>query len=94
MTPEKAENKIQSLLKKIVIKNQDLNHGILLVHSDRLNIHWKFAFGTVGKEQKSITEDHTFHIASIGKTITSALISKLYEEGKISYDDLIKKFLR
>lgn len=93
MTPEKAENKIQSLLKKTVIKNQDLHHGILLVHSDRLNIHWKFAFGTIGKEQKLITEDHTFHIASIGKTITSALIGKLYEEGEISYDDPIKKFL-
>ena len=93
MTPEKAENKVQSLLEKTVTKNQDLQHGILLVHSDRLNIHWKFAHGTSGKEQEPITEDHTFHIASIGKTITSALIGKLYEEGKISYDDPIKKFL-
>ena len=65
----------------------------VVFYSDRLNIHWKFAVGTVGKEQKPITEDHTFHIASIGKTITSALIGKLYEEGKISYDDPIKKFL-
>ena len=65
----------------------------VVFYSDRLNIHWKFAVGTVGKEQKPITEDHTFHIASIVKTITSALIGKLYEEGKISYDDPIKKFL-
>ena len=91
--PQKAESKVQSLLEKTVNKNQDLQHGILLVHSDKLNIHWKFAYGTVGNGQKPITEDHTFHIASIGKAITSALIGKLYEEGKISYDDPIKTFL-
>ena len=51
-----------------------------MAHSDRLNIHWKFAVGTVGKEHKPITEDHTFHIAGNGKIITSALIGKLYEE--------------
>ena len=93
MEPEKAEIKLRLLLEKTVTKNQDLHHGILLVHSDSLNIHWKFASGIVGKEQKPITADHTFHIASIGKTITSALIGKLYEEGKISYDDPIKKYL-
>ena len=93
MAPQKAESKIQSLLEKTVNKNQDLQHGILLVHSDKLNIHWKFAYGTVGKGQKPITEDHTFHIASIGKAVTSALIGKLYEEGEISYDDPIKTFL-
>lgn len=93
MTPQKAESKVRSLLEKTVNKNQDLKHGILLVHSDKLNFHWKFAYGTFSKEKKPITEDHTFHIASIGKSITSALISKLYEEGKISYDNPIKKFL-
>ncbi len=93
MTSEKAESKVQSLLERTVTKNKDLRHGILLVHSDRLNIKWKFACGTVGKEQKPITEDHNYHIASIGKTVTSAMIGKLYEEGKISYDDPINKFL-
>jgi D-alanyl-D-alanine carboxypeptidase len=91
--PLKAESKVQSLLEKTVNKNQDLQHGILLVHSDMLYIHWKFAYGTVGKGQKPITEDHTFHIASIGKAITSSLIGILYEKGKISYDDPIKKFI-
>lgn len=91
--PQKDESKVQSLLEKTVNKNQDLQHGILLVHSDKLNIHWEFAYGTVGNRQKPITEDHTFHIASIGKTFTSALIGKLYEEGEISYNDPINKFL-
>ena len=93
MTSENAESKIQSLLEKTVSRNRDLHHGLLLVHSERLNIHWKFAAGYTGKEQKAITQDHTFHIASIGKTFTSALIAKLYEEGKISYDDPIEKYL-
>lgn len=93
MASENAESKIQSLIEKTVSKNKDLHHGLLLVHSNRLNIHWKFAVGYTGEEQKAITQDHTFHVASIGKTFTSALIAKLYEEGNISYDDPIKKYL-
>ena len=93
MTVEKAETKVQSLLERTITKNKDLRHGILLVHSDSLGLKWKFAYGTTGKQQKPISEDHTFHIASIGKTIVSALIARLYEEGKISYDDPISKYL-
>jgi D-alanyl-D-alanine carboxypeptidase len=93
MTHEKAKKKVQQLLVETVKKNRDLRHGILLVHSDRKNIHWKFAHGTVEKEQRQVTEDHTFHIASIGKMMTSALIGKLQEEGKISFDDPISKYL-
>ena len=91
--PEKAETEVRALLEKTVNKNRDLRHGILLVHSDRLDIHWKFAYGTVSGGKQQVTEDHTYHIASIGKTMTSVVISRLYEEGKISFDDPIRKFL-
>jgi CubicO group peptidase (beta-lactamase class C family) len=92
MTVQETKRKIQTMLQKTVDKKKDLHSGILLVHSDRLNIHWKFACTSEG-EQNTVTEDHTYHIASIGKTITSALIAKLHEEGKIGYDDPIKKYL-
>jgi hypothetical protein len=45
-TPDLTRSKVQSLLEKTVIRNPDLNHGILLLHSDRLDIHWKLAYGT------------------------------------------------
>lgn len=92
MTVQEMKHKIQTLLQKTVDKNKDLHHAVLLLHSDKRDIHWKFACSTKG-EQKQITQDHTFHIASIGKTITSALIAKLHEEGKIAYNDPIKKYL-
>lgn len=93
MTPEKAERKVRTLLEKTVAKSEDLRNGILLVHSDKLHLHWRLAWGHVGKEQEAVTADHTFHIASIGKTMTSAVVGRLVEEGRISYDDPIAKYL-
>ena len=66
-------------------KDKSLHSAILLVHSDKLGIHWKFACG--------VTEDHTFHVASIGKTFTSALFAKLFDQGRIDYEDSIAKYL-
>ena len=60
MTVEKAETKIQSLLEKTITRNKDLQHGILLVHSDRLGFTWKFACGSTGKQQRPISEDQTY----------------------------------
>jgi hypothetical protein len=51
MTLGKAKSKIQLLLENTVSRKIDIYHGLLLVHSDSLNIHWKFAVGSVGKEQ-------------------------------------------
>ena len=82
---EHAEHKVRVLLDKRVHKDKSLHNAILLVHSEKYGIHWKFARG--------VTEDHTFHVASIGKTITSALIAKLFEQGLIDFEDPISKYL-
>lgn len=65
----------------------------MLVHSDRHGFHWKFASGVTGKEQKPIEKDNLYHIASIGKTFNSVIIARLYERGKIRYDDPISRHL-
>jgi D-alanyl-D-alanine carboxypeptidase len=80
-----AEQKIQTLLDKKVQKDKSLHNAMLLVHSDKYGIHWKFASG--------VSVDHTYHVASIGKTITSALVAKLFEQGLIEYEDPVSKFL-
>ena len=93
-TTEKAEKKVHQLLNKRVDRDKDLHNAFLLVHSEGLGIHWNFAGGMSGTENKvPTTTEHTFHIASIGKTFTSILIGMLYEKGLIDYNDAIEKYL-
>ncbi|MBN2286132.1 MAG: serine hydrolase [Tissierellales bacterium] len=94
---KKTENQvydgIKSKLEKIVREKKYLKHALLLVHSDRLKIHWKFACGITGAKDDQINKDNPYHIASIGKTFTSMLVAKLFEEGMIDYDDPISKYV-
>ena len=89
----KAQDGIQKKLNNMVLKNKNLKHALLLVHSDRHGFCWKFASGVTGKEQKPIDKDSPYHIASIGKTFNSVIIARLYERGKIRYDDPISRRL-
>lgn len=82
---EQAEQKVRALLNKRVQKDKSLHNAILLVHSDKYRIHWKFA--------SDVSADYTFHVASIGKTVTSALVAKLFEQGLIDYEDPISMYL-
>ena len=45
------------------------------------------------KTKEPITASTPFHIASISKTFTSAVILKLMEEGKLSLEDPVEKYL-
>ena len=95
--PEQNENriyeKIRSKLTNMVVKKKDLKNALLLIHSNKLNIHWKFAAGITGPNQAPISEDNPYYIASIGKTFTSMIIARFYERGLIHYHDPISKYL-
>ncbi len=45
------------------------------------------------KTKEPITSHSTFHIASISKTFTAAVILKLMEEGKLNLEDNVEKYL-
>jgi CubicO group peptidase (beta-lactamase class C family) len=85
LTKKQAEEKTRVLLSKRVDRDKSLHNALLLVHSDGCGIHWKFAGG--------VSEDQPFHMASIGKTFTSALVARLFEQGLIDFEDPILKFL-
>jgi len=92
-TEQDAYRQIKEELERMVLKDKNLKHALLLVHSDKYDFHWKLAFGTTGTEHTPITSDYPYHIASIGKTFTSAVIARLYERGEINYDDPISRYL-
>ena len=89
----RISDRIGSKLQKIVRKKKGLRNALLLVHSDKQAIHWKFAAGTTGPEGIPISPDSPYHIASIGKTFTSVLLAIMYERGKVRYDDPVSKHL-
>ncbi len=92
-TPERIYDKIKAKLDKKVRNANDLKHALLLVHSDRKDLHWTFSAGTTGEDNAPIDPNQPYHIASIGKTFTSVLIARLVENRLVGYDDLIADHL-
>ena len=90
---DRTYEEIKLNLQKMVAQKKDLKNALLLIHSDKHQLHWKYAVGTTGPENRQITADNPYHIASIGKTFTSLIIAKLFERGRINYDDPISQYL-
>ncbi|MBD3270609.1 serine hydrolase [Candidatus Peregrinibacteria bacterium] len=88
---EKVKGQILHSFEKKVKKDKSLGTGILLVHSDLLDIHWKTAVNN--SPVANVYPDQPFHFASIGKTVTSVMIGILYEKGLIDYEDLVADHL-
>jgi len=79
---------IEKTFRTKVKKNPKINNAYLLVHSDEHGIHLNVADG------KNPTDPgQPNYMASVGKLFTSTLISILYEESKLSFDDKIGKYL-
>ena len=83
----RAQEKVIKDFEKKLRKDKSLGTGLLLVHSDALNIHLKASAHHDPEVQSHA--DQPFHIASIGKTFTSVIIAMLQEQGKIDFEDLI-----
>jgi D-alanyl-D-alanine carboxypeptidase len=66
--------------------NDQVRSATLLVHSDKLNIHWKESHGSVLSNGQAIPThpDQPFHTASVGKLFTAVLIMQLVEKGSIN----------
>ncbi|QNK57579.1 serine hydrolase [Paenibacillus sp. PAMC21692] len=69
---------------KVAKKSKNPSNFQLLVHSDKLDLHYTFATNSI----------HTpFHIASVGKTFTVVLLALLEERGQLSFGDPISRYL-
>jgi D-alanyl-D-alanine carboxypeptidase len=89
-----AEQKVHSLFCKTIERDSKVHNAFLLVHSDKLNIHWNYYNDEIVDEDPIDKADyHHFHTASIGKTFTAVIIAILYEKGMIDFNDPISKYL-
>lgn len=86
---EKLQNLVNSM---IDAESEDPIHNtVLLVECPK--IKWKGAAGMADGKNETMTADHKFKIASIGKTFTATIVLQLMEEGYLSLEDTIDKFL-
>lgn len=66
--------------------------GAFITVVSKDSILFQETFGKANlKENKAVTEEHLFRIASITKTFTAMAIMKLVQEGKLSLDDELRK---
>jgi D-alanyl-D-alanine carboxypeptidase len=88
---EQVKLEIEQKLKGMVIGDQAIPNAFLLIHSDQHGIHWNMAQGR--REGAAVNPEQPYHTASIAKTFTAMMIAKLVEEGKLSYQDRLEKYL-
>jgi D-alanyl-D-alanine carboxypeptidase len=86
------EKDLQHLLDTSV---NDKNIGILLhIESPNQGISWSGASGYADVKNKTkLIENQCFRIASVTKTFVACSILRLWEDGKLSLDDPISKYI-
>lgn len=91
MNQEALRREIEWNLERKVASDPKLHNVYLLVHSDKLDVHWPMAAGeTDGLPANPM---QPYHAASIGKTFTAVMIAMLVEKGLAKYDDPIANYL-
>lgn len=91
MDKETCRSLLSSRLIKTVEGDRRIRSAFLLVHSDRLGLHLDTAQGTCGGVPA--VPDQPYYVASVGKLFTSILIAILSEQGLLSFEDPIARFL-
>lgn len=75
------------------LTQQDKFSGVVLIAKNK-SIIYQAAFGNASKEYNApVTFTTAFNLASITKMFTGIGVAQLVQQGKLSFDDLINKYL-
>ncbi|MFC6333563.1 serine hydrolase domain-containing protein [Paenibacillus septentrionalis] len=91
MNKTKAISKVEALLVKQLKKDPRLKNIYLLVHSEKYGLDINIAAGSTNNTPASPQQPN--YMASVGKLFTSTIVCMLAEEGKLSWDDKISRYL-
>lgn len=89
---EQKINEINQFSNELIENNELPGLVVLIKKGDKELFHKAYGFSDAGKKIK-LEKDAIFRIASITKTVTALGILKLLENGKISLDDNIEKYI-
>jgi CubicO group peptidase (beta-lactamase class C family) len=88
------EARLEVEVNEVVEKNADIFNAVLGVSDARGDFYWTGAAGRAYPEKSdSMTPKTPIFIASVTKMYTAAVTMKLEDEGKLSLDDPISKYL-
>ncbi len=94
LTPEKAADSLQKALDSRIGGREGVKNAVLYVQSGRKGFTWAGAAGIADPAAGlPMTADTPFHTASVGKILTAVSIARLAEQGKLSFDDPIGRYL-
>jgi D-alanyl-D-alanine carboxypeptidase len=94
LTTKDAGAELQRALDSKIGGRLNVPHGALLVDSRAKDFYWAGAAGMADPAAGvRMTADTPFHTASVGKMFTAVSIGRLVEEGRMSFDDPIAKYL-
>jgi len=86
--------KLEQLISKTVEKDKSIRNYVLAVMKGDGSCSWADAAGIANQDgQVPMTKDTPIYIASVTKLYTATAIMKLYEEGALSLDDPMSKYL-
>ena len=72
---------------------RQLFNGTVLI-GEKGKVLYKKAFGITGAvNSQPLVTSSSFNLASVSKQFTAMMIMMLKEQGKLSYDDLVQKYL-
>ncbi|MGF7050068.1 D-alanyl-D-alanine carboxypeptidase [Paenibacillus sp. DS2015] len=91
MNKNNVEALMADLFRKTVHKDPRIYNAYMLVHSDKLGIHWNRAEGSTGS--MTANTQQPYFIASIGKLFTAVLIGLFVEQELLSYEDTLSTYL-
>lgn len=89
---KKYHDAVENILEKNLLRGS-FNGAILVAKNG--NVVYESYHGVMDpriKDRDSITAESSFQIASTGKTMTSAAVLKLWEQGKLNIDDEVTKY--
>jgi len=91
LTRDQAAAKIRAILSAVVRKNKNITGALVLVDTGPAGVRQTFTAGTVhGRPMKP---DQPFHVASVGKSFTAALVGIMADEGWLNLDDPVDTYL-
>lgn len=91
MDKKRVAASIEAMFRNQVSKDKNVKNAYLLVHSDQKGIHINLAEGATGSFPADPRQPN--YMASVGKLFTSTIVSILYEQGMLSFDDRITEHL-
>lgn len=92
--PADKKEQLQRLVFELVEQDKSVKNCVLSVMKGDGSFSWSGTAGIAKQDdQMSMTKDVPIYIASITKLYTATAIMRLYEEGALSIDDPITKYL-